>query len=105
MRPVASGKADAASTYERKHRERAADLARRLIKKAGDDRDLLRIYALPSARLERDNAARAIYRDRLGGLGREAEVSIATRPRSRSQLFTHPLPTMTPGCGKKNKAH
>jgi tetratricopeptide (TPR) repeat protein len=73
MRATADRRAEAISAYEKRDWERAADLSRLLLKTAGDDVELLRVYARASARLDRDGPAAAIYRDRLGSARLETE--------------------------------
>jgi tetratricopeptide (TPR) repeat protein len=65
--------ADAAAAYQKGDWERAADLSRQSLKTAGNDPELLRIYARASARLERDATAGAIYQDRLGAARLQTE--------------------------------
>jgi tetratricopeptide (TPR) repeat protein len=66
LRPTSSRLADAVSAYDKGDWQQAADLSRSLLKIARDDPEVLRTYARASARLERDETAYAIYRNRLG---------------------------------------
>ena len=73
--PRADESSDAAAAYQGGRWERAADLARQALKSSPDDREVLRIYARASARLERDQLAAAIYRDRIGNTNLDDEDS------------------------------
>ncbi len=75
LAPRAEESSDAATVYQAGRWERAADLARRALKSAPDDRELLRIYARASARLERDQVAATVYRERIGNTNLDAEDS------------------------------
>jgi tetratricopeptide (TPR) repeat protein len=66
LRSDASRIAEVTRVYEQGQWERAADLARPLLKTRGDDLELLRTYARASARLERDRTAAALFQDKLG---------------------------------------
>src|SRR5579883_1006036 len=65
--------AEARGAYARGDWDRAAALARRQLRRHGDDPEALRIYARASARLGRDEAASSIYKDRLGAERMEPE--------------------------------
>jgi tetratricopeptide (TPR) repeat protein len=65
--------ADAEAAYRKGDWKRVADLMRPLLRSSGDNASVLRLYARASARLERDGAASAIYRDRLGTARLETE--------------------------------
>ncbi len=75
LRSDASRVQEAARAYEKGDWERAANLARPLLKSRGDDPEVLRVYARASARLERDRIAAAIFQDRLGKERMEQEDS------------------------------
>ena len=49
------------AAYDQGNWKQAAELSGQLLKTKGDDRDLLRVYARASARLQRDRMAAAIY--------------------------------------------
>jgi tetratricopeptide (TPR) repeat protein len=63
----------ARAAYDQRDWARAADFARVRLKADGGDRDALRILARSSIRMGRDAAGAAIYNDRLGSEGMEAE--------------------------------
>jgi tetratricopeptide (TPR) repeat protein len=63
----------ARAAYEQRDWARAADFARVRLKADGGDVDALRILARASIRMGRDAAGAAIYNDRLGPEGMEAE--------------------------------
>jgi tetratricopeptide (TPR) repeat protein len=65
MKTDASRVADAAGAYEKGDWERAAELARPLLKGRADNSEALRIFARASARMEHDTTAAAIYAGRL----------------------------------------
>jgi hypothetical protein len=59
--------------YKKGDWDKAASLARRQLQRTGNDTEALRIYARASVRLSRDEAATAIYKDRLGALRMQPE--------------------------------
>jgi tetratricopeptide (TPR) repeat protein len=73
MKSDASRVADAAAAYEKRQWERAAELARPLLKDRADNPEALRIFARASARMEHDTTAVAIYAGRLGSSQLQSE--------------------------------
>jgi tetratricopeptide (TPR) repeat protein len=72
-RPAVDRQAEARRAYERGDWEQAARAARRRIRGRGADVEALRIYARSLIRLNRDEEANAIYKDRLGAGRMEPE--------------------------------
>jgi tetratricopeptide (TPR) repeat protein len=68
-----SPKAAAQAAYAKQDWQRALDLSRAILKSSPGDQEALRLFARASARLEHDEAAGSVYKDRLVGAQIEPE--------------------------------